>query len=222
MATVEQAYIRYKAKVEKNIKNDDITTDRGRFVLMFNESQNKFQEIHLQNRKSDDVRYVEKFLVPDKKISTSTVSYDRQDFSLPEKYFDLSNIRIFASKGKCKEVELEYKYELNSENSEEILFDEYNKPSFKWREAPYRVNSNKLSVYNGKDFKVDYILMTYYRYPNQIQLIDPDNPESQFNENIQIEWDNKSLDRILSICAGESDMNENNPRFQLQQARTQK
>lgn len=222
MSTVEQAYIKYKLKVEKNIKNDNATTDRGRFVLLFNESQNKFIGHTLQNRKSDDVRYIQKFLIPDKKLEENTVSFDRQDFGVPADIYDFSNIRIIASKDSCKRQEMEDIYELVTENQAELLKDVNNKPSFKWRAAPYKINSDSISIYNDNDFKVDYILLSYYRYPNQIALIEPDNPESEFNENIPIEWDEKALDIILSLTAGESDMNTNNPRFQLQQMRAQK
>jgi hypothetical protein len=221
MSTVEEAYIKYKAKVEKNITNDDISTDRGRFVLVFNEAQNKFTEIHLQNRGSDDIRYIEHLLTPDKKISENKSKYDRQDFPQPKDYFDLSNLRVFASKGKCKNEEIKFLYEPPRENLQELLHDENNKPSFKWREAIFNINSNNISIYNDKDFKVDYILLSYYRYPNQISLIDSDNPESKFRET-KIEWDDKSLDRIISLSAGETDMNDLNPRYQLQQTRTLK
>lgn len=222
MNTIEEAYIKYKAKVESNIKNDGISTDRGRFVLVFNEAQNKFTEIHLQNRGSDDIRYIEHLLVPDKKIEENTSNFDRQDFKQPKNYLDLANLRVFASKGKCKNEEIKFLYEPPRENLQELLHDENNKPSFKWREAIFNVNSNNISIYNNRDFKVDYILLSYYKYPNQISLIDPNNPESNFDENIKIQWDNKSLDRIISLSAGETDINTLNPRYQLQQLRTQK
>lgn len=222
MSTIEKAYIKYKAKVEKNIKNDDISTDRGRFVLIFNEAQNKFTEIHLQNRGADDIRYIEHLLVPDKKIEENTSKYDRQDFPQPKDYLDLSNLRVFASKGKCKREEIKFLHEPPRENLQELLHDENNKPSFKWREAIFNINSNKISIYNDNDFKVDYILLSYYRYPNQISLIDPENPESKFNEGTQIQWDDKALDRIISLSAGETDINTLNPRYQLQQLRVQK
>lgn len=222
MSTIEEAYIKYKAKVEGNITNDDISTDRGRFILSYNEAQNKFTEIHLQNRGSDDIRYIEHLLVPSKKIQDSTVVYDRQDFKQPKDYLDIANVRPFASKGACKRIEIDYVYEMVSENHSELAKDPNNKPSFKWRETFFKINSNNISIYNGNDFTVEYILLNYYRYPNQIKLVDPENPESNFDESIKIEWDDKALDRIISYAAGETDINTLNPRYQLQQLRTQK
>lgn len=222
MSTIEEAYIKYKAKVEGNITNDDISTDRGRFILSYNEAQNKFTEIHLQNRGSDDIRYIEHLLIPSKKIQNPTTVYDRQDFKQPKDYLDIANVRPFVSKGSCKRVEIDYVYEMVSENQSELSKDPNNKPSFKWRETFFKVNSNNISIYNGNDFTVEYILLDYYRYPNQIKLVEPENPESNFDENIKIEWDDKALDRIISYASGETDMNTLNPRYQLQQIRTQK
>jgi hypothetical protein len=218
--TTEKIYLKYLSKVEQNITNDNIATDRGRFVLLFNEAQNKFLEAHLQQRGIDDVRYIQNFLVLDKKIPYSSKTQDHYNFNLPKDYFDLAEVRGLASNKICNN-QLVSLFEIQTENINEILIDEFNKPSFKWREAPYTVNSNTVSVYVD-DFKVDNILMNYYRYPNQIAQINIDNPESPFNESILVEWDDKSLDRIISISAGEFDINENNPRFQLQLARQQK
>lgn len=222
MNKIEEAYIKYKQKVEKNLKNDASSTDRQKFVLIFNESQNKFIEFHLQDKSSDDIRYIENFLVPFEKIEDSKKNFDRQDFKFPKGYLDLSALRAFISKDSCKEKEVEELFEVKMENLPIILNDENNEPSFKWRAAPYTLNSNTISVYNNNEFDVNYIMLSYYRYPNQIKLIDPNDPESKFDESIEIEWDAKSLDRIISIAAGEFDLNENNPRFQLQQLRTQK
>ena len=85
----------------------------------------------------------------------------------------------------------------------------------------------RLKKYEGKfeiykdNFNIDSLLLNYYRYPNQIKLQDAENPESDF-ANIEIEWDDKSLDDIISIMVANLDINENNPRFQLNTLRTQK
>ena len=66
MASIEQVRDRYIIKAEKNGTNDDIATDNLRLALLFNESQNKFLTLQLQNRKVDDIRYIQKLLVLDK------------------------------------------------------------------------------------------------------------------------------------------------------------
>lgn len=221
--SVELSYQKYLTKVEQNSTNDNIATSRGNFTLLFNENQNRFIEFHLQQRGIDDIRYIEKFLVLDKKLPQTSKTLDRCNFTYPKDYLDLVELRALASKGKCDNQVL-YLWEITNEDINELMQDEYNKPSFKWRESFYTVNSGNLSVYIDREdpFNVDNILLSYYRYPNQIKLVNETDPESPFNEAIEIEWDDKALDRIISMCAGDSDLNQNNPRFQAQNFRTQK
>lgn len=218
MATIENSFLRYKQKVEKNATNDGVSTDRGRFCTIFNESQNKFLELNLQQRKVDDVRYIQKFLILDKNISPTSNSYGKYIFPLPKDYFDLSDAYGIGSQKDCQNQRINL-VETRTENITEIMQDEDNKPSFLWREAPYTVSSDAVNIYTDRIFSMDNLLLSYYRYPNQITLVNPYDPESDFNELVPIEWDDKSLDRIISICAGEFDMNESNQRFQLQKLR---
>jgi hypothetical protein len=220
MATVDQVKEKYIVKAEKNGTNDSITTDNYRICLLFNESQNKFLTLHLQNRGIDDVRYIQNFLVLDKKIPYSSKSESKYDFKLPENYFDLADVRSNAQKDKCSD--LINLFELRTENINEVLSDEYTKPSFEWREALYTVNSNNLSIHTDKSFKVSEILLNYYRYPKQLKLLNEQDPESGFDTNSLIEWDDKSLDDIISLMVFNSDINENNPAYQLQTLRIQK
>ena len=215
--TVEQAYINYLSKVEENSTNDNIATDKQRFVILFNETQIKFIEAWLDRRGDDDIRYIQKFLVPDKKISLKNKNNNRCNFQLPKDYLDLSNAFGIASKGSCTSTQIDL-YEIKSENTTEVLQDSYNKPSFEWREAPYLINSDEVSIFTD-GFKVTDILLSYYRYPKEIKQINPNDPESLFDENSVIEWDDKETNRIISACAGEFDINEMSPRWQLQKQR---
>mgnify|MGYP001546058527 FL=1 len=218
MTSIEEVQERYRIKAEKNGTNDNITTDNYRFCLNFNESQNKFLTLHLQNRGIDDIRYIQKFLVLDKTIPPTNTSKNKVNFTLPEDYFDLSSARANAQSESCQDIiEL---IEIQTENLNEIMFNEFLKPSFDWREAPYTINSDQLSIYKD-NFTIDSLLLNYYRYPNQIKLQDPENPESDF-DSTEIEWDDKSLDDIISLMVANLDMNGGNPRFQINTLRTQK
>ena len=220
MITIEQVRDRYIIKAEKNATNDNIATDNLRFALLFNESQNKFLTLQLQNRKVDDIRYIQKFLVLDKSIPYLSKIQDKYNFKLPENYFDLADARAKAKKDKCSD--LISLFELRTENLNEILIDEFHKPSFEWREAPFTINSDSLSIYTDGEFTITEVLLNYYRYPNQVKLLDENNAESPFNESIGVEWDDKSLDDIITLMVFNNDINENNPRFQLQTLRMQK
>lgn len=221
MPTIDQVRERYLLKAEKNGINDGIATDNYRFCLGFNESQNKFMTLHLQNRGVDDVRYIQKFLTLKYKVSYSSKSKDGKvyNFELPKNYFDIADAEATAKKGECSDtISL---FEIRTENYTEIIQDEFNKPSFEWREALFTINSDKLSIYTT-DFSISEVLLNYYRYPNQIRLLSEENPESDFDETLPIEWDDKSLDDIISLMVFNFDVNSNNPRYQLQTLRIQK
>ncbi|HSE99888.1 MAG TPA: hypothetical protein VLA48_03245 [Nitrososphaeraceae archaeon] len=220
MTTVDQVKDRFLVKSEKNGTNDNIAVDNLIFSLLYNESQNKYLTLQLQQRGVDDVRYIQKFLILDKKISYSSKLYNKENYPLPPDYFDLAAVRGKAKKENCSHWM--HLVEVKTENVEEVLQDEYSKPSFEWEEALYTVNADNLSIYTDGTFTMSDVLLNYYRYPSQIRLIDEQDPESKFTSNSLIEWDDKALDDIITLMVFNLDINENNPRFQLQTIRAQK
>jgi len=65
---------------------------------------------------------------------------------------------------------------------------------------------------------IDKTFLTYYKYPIKIQLQDPDNPESTF-QNVQIELPEKVVDRIVSAMVGDFKINNADPSFQFDKQR---
>jgi hypothetical protein len=59
--------------------------------------------------------------------------------------------------------------------------------------------------------------MSYYRYPVQIGLKDPDNPESDFNSN-NPEFDDKFVNRVIALCASAFYLNSDDQKFQIEKA----
>jgi hypothetical protein len=221
MTKIEDAYQDFLLKVQKNGTNDGISTDRGHFAIIYNEVSIQKIESALQDRGVDDIRDIQKFLVLNMNIPYFEKLQSLCNFKLPQNYLDFASVRGFADSGDCKNQPIRLE-EVQSENLEEVLDDDNNKPSFFWRETLYTINSDNLSVYTDDTFTVKNILLNYYRYPNKISLINPNDPESIFDESIGIEWDDKVLNRILSMCAANSDINSNNPRYQVQTVRAQK
>ena len=218
--TIDQVKDRFKVKSEKGGTNDNIAVDNLIFSLLYNESQNKYLTLQLQQRGTDDVRYIQKFLITDEQLSYISNTHSKEDFKLPLNYFDLASLRAKASKNQCNHwIHLE---EVRSENLDEKLQNEFTRPSFEWEEALYTVNSDKLSIYTDETFKISEVLLNYYRYPSQIRLIDEEDPESGFTKDSLIEWDLKTIDDIVSLMVANLDINENNPRFQVNTSRVQK
>ena len=215
--TTEQAYIKFLLKVNDNFENSNVAGDRGRFVVVFNEAQNKMIEYILDNKKNDEIRYIQQVLVTNFKIQKKDSVEYADTFELPKNYFDLSSAYTKASNKTCKDQKINL-YEIKDDNRIEILQDEFNKPSFIAREAPFSISSNKLYVY--KDcFSNDELYLTYYRYPVQIKTIVEDDPESPFNEQFAPEFDNKFLDRIISMAASLFEGNSGDAKYQIDMQR---
>lgn len=217
MTSAEKVYQKYLIKVEGNITNDNIATDRGKFVILYNEGQNKYTEWLLDKRGEDDIKYIQTLLVKDRKIVSDNFTENYFNFSLPKDYFDFVNVYANCSQGTCKNVKVDL-FDLEGESENEIMQDEHNCPSFLWREAPFIISSDSIKVLY-LDFSVEEIILTFYRYPKQIALLDPNDPESQFDNSISLDFDNKVIDRIVSLIAGEFELNNENPFFQQQKQR---
>lgn len=215
--TTQTAFDKFQIKVNKNFETGSIAIDRGRFVILFNESQNKLIEYILDKKNEDDIRYIQKVLVSDFPILSSESKTEYQNFNLPEDFFDFSNVNCYSSSGKCQSKKM-FLYEVKDDDKNEFLQDEFNKPSFEARESLFNINSDNLKVYI-QDFTIDKILLSYYRYPVQIRLLDEEDPESDFDNTINPEFDDKFVDRIISIASGESELNMGSQKTQADKAR---
>jgi hypothetical protein len=217
MTTTEQAFIKFQIKVNETYESSKIGIDRGRFVIIFNEAQNKMVEFILSKKGTDDYTYIQNILVPNKEISRETSIIDADVFLMPDDLLNFSSAYSTATKGNCDGVKITL-FDIKDDNKTEILQDEFNKPSFIAREAPLSMGNNRIFLYK-EDFTHTKLFLSYYRYPKQISLIDPDNPESQFTPSVNPEFDDLLLDRILSLASSEFEVNVENPKFQIDRMR---
>lgn len=205
-------------KSEENSTNDSISVSNDRFVEIINEAFIKIVEYFYEKKNEDDFRYIQELLMPDTELEKSNTYLDHQSFKLPEDYFEFSNIYALGSKGKCTSQKLEL-FEIKDLDRSIILNDEFNSPSFEYREAPFNFFNNKVRVFK-KDFNIDKAVMSYYRYPKKVRLTNPKNPESQLDDSYQLDFDEKVIHRVVSLAVKEFDMNNSDERFQLNQIRT--
>lgn len=209
-----QAYDRYILKVEKNSTNDNISTDKQRFIELYNEAQIRFLEYYYDNKNEDDFRYIESLLVLDKSLTESDKKRDMFSFKLPRDYFDYSSAYALGSKGSCTGKKIELPIEVNDINRTYFLNDENTKPSFEYRESLYNIGSGAINVY-FTDFKIDSVVLSYYRYPKPLGLNNPDNPESDFDDSFHLDFDEKAINKIISIAASNFDISNGSDRWQL-------
>jgi len=209
--TIEQAYIQFLNLVDRNLTNNNVNVDRPRFVLLFNDIQNRYVEWLLEKRNEDSIRYISPLLQTNHQISKDYTGQDYDSFKLPKDYFDFANLSVTATKGKCKEQRL-YTFEVKSEDVEELMADVDNKPSFEFRETFYYTGGKKINIFKT-NFSIDKAFLTYYRYPRQVDISDYIKPNGTNSTNINPEWDDKVTGRILIAMAKEfsainSDLNQ--------------
>ena len=213
MVQTELAYEKFQVKFNDNYETSKVSVDRGRFVLLANEAQNKLIENILDKKSNDEIRYIQKILVKDFKIDTPQSKEDADYFKLPDNYFDFSSAYTKASTKSCTNQKI-YLYEIKDDNITIVMQDENQRPSFIAREAPFDFSSNNLVAYKD-GFKHNELFLSYYRYPQQVRLIDPEDPESKFHPDFNFEFDEKFVDRIISMAVSEMKINEENQSFQI-------
>lgn len=205
---INEVYLKFLEKVNKNFTNDNISVDKTRFVFIFNESQNKFVEWILEKRNEDDIRDIQKLLVYDKDLSFKDKTINQYNFDLPSNFFSFSNLQVFANKGNCKNKRLEV-FEVKTENKFTLLEDENNKPSFSARETFYTLGSDCVNIFY-EDFEIHKAFLTYYRYPKKIDIEGYIRLDNTASISIDAEFDEKIVDRIISIAAKEFNRNSEN------------
>jgi hypothetical protein len=216
--TVEAAYIQFLQLVNRNATNNNVNVDRFRFVLLYNDMQNRFVEWTLNKRNDDRIRDIQLLLVTEQELEPTEVKENYTSFSLPEDFFNFANVKARA-KTECCETDQMLVYEVKSEDVEEILNDKYSEPSFDWRETFGFHSDNSFVVYK-KDFDLEQLLFTYYRYPRQIDIVGYPRLDGTPSVSVDPEFDDKVVNTILLACAKEfSAINENPNSYQLDRDR---
>ena len=87
-------YYRFLLKVNKNAINDNIAVDKGRFVILFNTSQNKYLDTIIRASSNGEVRNIQKFKVPNKELVKGSLHEDFRSFLLPEEKVNKMVVKI--------------------------------------------------------------------------------------------------------------------------------
>lgn len=212
--TASQVYDRYILKTEKNATNEGVTTDRQRFSEIYNEYQIRYTEYILGLKNEEDLREIETLLIKEKRLNKKSKQRDYFNFELPNNYLTLSSAYALGSKGECKNKKIFLPLEISDIESEYYLTDVFTQPSFEYRESFYSISAGNINVYYT-DFNVDGTIISYYRYPKKITLLNPDNPESQFDDSYQLDFDERVINKIVTASASGFDINNNSDRWQL-------
>lgn len=204
--TSETVYQKMIEKVNKNHTNELISLDRARAVYLFNEEANKFIEWTLTKKSNYQIEDIQHLLTT-VHLKKGEVLGNRTKFLFPDNLFSFVNVDIKA-KSPCGSTPL-LGFQVKPENVHEVIMDENNKPSLKFRETFYTIEDGGVYIYKDK-FEIDSVELKYYRYPKPFNLegyiqIDGSNSFSQ-----DPEFPDRIVDRIISMCATSFDVNNEN------------
>lgn len=215
--TPNRIYEKYLTKVEKNSTNDNFSTDKGKFAQLYNELSVRLVKFFLNNRNLDTLKDIQVLLVNDTPIEPAKSEEIFSLFSLPKDFLSWSFVRGVASKGECKNTPISL-FEIRDEDRADIINNTLFSPSFSYREAPYNFSENFVKVYKEQGMDINKVYLSYYKYPKQIHLQDPENPESDFTQT-EIELPEHIVDRIVSAMVGEFKISNSDPSFEYDKMR---
>lgn len=215
---IEEAYIYFVNLVNRNATNNNLSVDKFRFIQMFNNISIRYVEWMLEKRNEDSIRNISILLNLDKPLQLESSNNSTTTFRLPEDYFDFANLSVIATKGACSNKRL-FTFEAKSEDLEELLADESNKPSFEWRETFYLLSNQTVAVYKT-DFEISKSLLSYYRYPKKVDIKGYTNLNNQPSTSIDPEFDDKVVNKILLAMSKEFSANNGDTAgFQINNSR---
>lgn len=214
--TAQEVLMKLRQKVNKNFTNDNIAIDAGRAYFLINEALNKFVE-WTHKKKDDDRRDIQLLLVDDKKLELKNTKETHNNYKLPENHFLFSNLRVKASQKDCKNKAL-LPIEIKDENRHLLDFDIQNEPSFYYRETFYNLSENNVKIYK-KDFEIDEVKLSYYRYPKKINFSGFIMADGTPSVNQDPEFDDRIMDRVISIASKDFNLDNETGTIQVDQNR---
>ena len=205
---IREAYLRALQKNETNLANGGIKLDKGRFVFLFNEAQDRLVWYYL-NRKDDEtvrsIQFLLRYWVDLDRLSRMT-NPDATSFALPDDFLWFSNISGVFRRGECSVTDFGM-WEVKNENVHELLADANNKPSFDFRETFYTIGDDSVVVYED-GFNTEALRMTYYRKPKRVDIEGYMRPDGTDSSTIDPELPDRLCEEVLDIVARQFSLNE--------------
>ena len=136
----------------------------------------------------------------------NTLYFETTD--LPADYLEYKRVSTFAET-KCCKPETMTVYLAEEANVDELLDDQFRKPSYEWGETFCTLMGNKIRIYTANDFDVYNPTLTYYRKPRYIQIANAVDPYTGLTSTTDVICEFKDdivellIDEAASILAGD-------------------
>lgn len=215
-----ESYKKFLLKVNKNDTNSNINISKGQYVLMYNEQKRNWLKIAIEKDQSSDlINYIEEILILGHPLEFKKDEFDRAVFEMPDNYFSYVSSRSLAVRGNCTDRLMNW--EIKPKNTNPLLIDEDNNPSFDYRETFVNLSKRGLEVYKT-DFEIKTVFLDYYREPRDIDIEGYRRIDGTLSTNIDPDTDDENTEEIIDMCATEAQRNyQSSEQYQLAETRQQ-
>lgn len=128
---------------------------------------------------------------------------------LPTDYFAWKRISAEAISECCSNPHPLVIYLAEEANVDQLLRDANKRPSYEWGETFCTLKDNHIHVYTNNQFNIDKGILTYYRLPRKIEILNTVDPYTQQISSVNIECEFKDdiievlIDEAAKILAGD-------------------
>lgn len=196
---VQEAYLRFLTKVNRNLSSNNIVASKDRFVLLYNEEQIRHLDYCLDFRNDIGIKDAEVFLVTDSNVQPQAAIDNIVPLNLADDWYEVSSAYAYVKTDECENIRLSL-FEIKNFDQEQLAIDANNAPSIRYREAPYYMGDNNLNVYT-KDFTIERGIVTYYRFPRPIDIEGYIKLDDTASTNIDPEGTDWWVNKVISMCA---------------------
>ena len=154
-------------------------------------------------RRKDDLQ---KLLIREPLVAAKKDIY--YEGNIPIDYLQWKRVDIYANKECCDRRRMTV-YLAEEGNLNQLLRDKSKQPNFEWAETFATLIDNTVHLYTNGEFEISEALLTYYRQPTKIQILNCSDPYTGVTSIAEVECEFKDdiieliIDEAVSILAGD-------------------
>ena len=154
-------------------------------------------------RRKDDLQ---KLLIREPLVAAKKDIY--YEGNIPIDYLQWKRVDIYANKECCDRRRMTV-YLAEEGNLNQLLRDKSKQPNFEWAETFATLIDNTVHLYTNGEFEISEALLTYYRQPTKIQILNCSDPYTGITSTAEVECEFKDdiieliIDEAVSILAGD-------------------
>lgn len=210
-------YLKIKQRLNKLASNDYDNIECWQVVEAFNKGMVEWcrRNLHGLNQKQEGDEQSKRRIDDLQKLMVSvTIPMNNKQLyfespELPENYFEWKRVSAKSINKCCKDPRRMVIYLAEEANVDELLRDKNKQPSFEWAETFVTLIDNKFRIYTDNKFDVVDTVLTYYRQPVRIQILNCVDPYTQLASTQEVECEFKDdlvelfIDEAVKILAGD-------------------